>query len=150
MTVNVVPVFSVKRNASQLAGAPGAVRRESFFRMRIKLAGVLVPLNGGIELRGIKGLEPCAKPRQLARGKLFDGFFDVFGGGHVRDIAFAPGWEKGVGQGSERSARRQLHRGHSALPRCRRLSFTAEFWAAIERHLPKNRLGARRATACGI
>jgi hypothetical protein len=52
--------FSVKRrNASQL----GAVRRESFFRMRIKLAGALVPLNGGIELRGIKGFEPCAKPR---------------------------------------------------------------------------------------
>jgi hypothetical protein len=79
---SVAVTSSVKRNASQLAGAPGAVRGESFFRMRIKLAGPRVPLNGGVELRRIEGLEPRAKSRQLARGKLFDGFFDVFGGGH--------------------------------------------------------------------
>jgi hypothetical protein len=41
------------------------------------------------ELLRVEGLEPRTKPRQLARGKLFDGFFDVFGGGHVRDTAFA-------------------------------------------------------------
>jgi hypothetical protein len=34
-----VAVISVKRNASQFAGASGAVRGERFFRMRIKLAG---------------------------------------------------------------------------------------------------------------
>lgn len=84
----------MKRNASQLGRAPGAVRGKRFFRMRIELAGARVPLNGGVELRRIKGLESRAKPRPLARDKLFDGFFDVFGGGHVRDIAFARGAEK--------------------------------------------------------
>ena len=62
---------------------------ESFFRVGIKLAGALVPLNSGVELCRIKGFEPRAKPRQLARGKLFDGFLDVFGGGHTKNIAFA-------------------------------------------------------------
>jgi len=32
-------------------------------------------------MRRIEYLEPGAKPRKLARGKLLDGFFDVFGGG---------------------------------------------------------------------
>src|SRR6266404_4408510 len=64
--------------ASQVARAPGAVRGERFFRMGIEPAGVDVPL------------EPGAKPRQLARGKLFDGFLDVFGGGHGGNIAFVP------------------------------------------------------------
>jgi len=41
------------------------------------------------------GLEPRAKPRQLARGKLLDGLLDVFGGGHVRYIALARRAEKG-------------------------------------------------------
>jgi hypothetical protein len=65
------------------------VRRKSLFRIRIKLAGADIPLNGGVELRRIEGLEPGAKPRQLAWGELFDGFFDIFGGGHVPNIAFA-------------------------------------------------------------
>jgi len=85
----------MKQNASQFAGAPGAVRGESFFRMRIKLAGTYVSLNCGVKPLRVEGLEPCAKPRQLARGKLFNGFFDVFGGGHVGDIALGRGTEKG-------------------------------------------------------
>jgi len=72
---------------------------KGFLRMRIELAGTNVPLNGGIEPLRVEGLKPRAKPRQLARRKLFDGFFDVFGGGHVGDIAFVWGAEKGGMQG---------------------------------------------------
>jgi hypothetical protein len=75
--------ISVMRNASHVARATGAVRGKSFFRMRIKLTGARVPLNGGVELLRVEGLEPRAKPRQLARGKLFEGFFDLFGRGHA-------------------------------------------------------------------
>ena len=67
----------------------------SFFRMGIELAGADVPFDRGVELLGVEGLEPGAKPRQFARGKLFDGFLDVFGGGHVGNIAVAPVTGKG-------------------------------------------------------
>ncbi|HZE54923.1 MAG TPA: hypothetical protein VE111_16860 [Bradyrhizobium sp.] len=63
--------------------------------MRIELASPNVLLNGGIELLRVESLKPRAKPRQLARRKLLDGFFDVFGGGHLGDIAFAWGAKKG-------------------------------------------------------
>ncbi len=53
--------------------------------MGIQLAGADVPLNRGVELPCFEGLVPRAKARQLVRGELFDGFLDVFGGGHVRD-----------------------------------------------------------------
>jgi hypothetical protein len=59
--------------ASQLAGAPGTVCGESLIRKRIKPAGARIPFNRGVEPQRVEGLEPCAKPRQLARGKLFDG-----------------------------------------------------------------------------
>ena len=85
----------MKQNASQVARAPGAVRGESFFRMDIKFSGADVPLNRGVELAGVEGFEPGTKARQLARGKLFDGFLDVFGGGHVGNIAFTLDTEKG-------------------------------------------------------
>ena len=58
-----------------------------FFGKGIKFAGTRVPLDRGVELRRIESLEPRTKPRQLARGELFDGFLDVFGGGHLGDIA---------------------------------------------------------------
>jgi hypothetical protein len=90
----------VRRNASQLPGAPGAVRGESLFRKRIKPAGARIPFNGSVEPLRVEGLKPRAKPRQLARGKLFDGFLDVFGGGHGSDIALGRGVEKGVGHGA--------------------------------------------------
>jgi hypothetical protein len=71
------------------------VRGESFICMRIKPAGLSVALDRGVKLARVKGLEPRAKSRELARGKLFDGFLDVFSGGHARDIAFARGAQKG-------------------------------------------------------
>ena len=82
---------SVKRNASQVARASGAVRGEGFVRVRIKLAGADIPLDRSVELLRVEGLEPDAKPCELARGELFNGFLDFFGGGHVGDIAFARG-----------------------------------------------------------
>jgi hypothetical protein len=92
----------LKRNASQIARLPGAVRGESLFGLRIKLAAARVPLNGSIELRRVEGLEPRTKPREFARRKLLDGFLDVFGGGHDRDIAFRRGAKKGGGRNGKR------------------------------------------------
>jgi hypothetical protein len=96
--------ISVKRNASQVARAPGAVRRKSFFRMAIKLAGADVPLNRGVELRSVERLEPGTKALQLARRKLFDGFLDIFGRGHMEYMAL---WlEPKKGRPATRRARR--------------------------------------------
>jgi hypothetical protein len=67
----------------------GAVRGKGLFRMHIKLAGAGVLLNGGIEPLGVEGFKPRAKPRQLRRRKLFNGFFDVFGCGHKGNMALA-------------------------------------------------------------
>jgi hypothetical protein len=78
----------MERNASQIARTPGAVRRKSFIRYCIKLAGARVPLDRGIELLCVVRFEPRTKPRQFTRGELFDGFFDVFDGGHSGNIAF--------------------------------------------------------------
>jgi hypothetical protein len=72
----------MKRNALQVARVSGAVRSESLFGLRIKLAGARVPLNGSIELRRVEGLKPRTRPREFAPAELFDGLFDVFGGGH--------------------------------------------------------------------
>ena len=57
--------------------------------MRIKLAGLRVAFDRGVELSRVKRLEPRTKPRQLARGELFDCFLHVFCGGHAEDVAFA-------------------------------------------------------------
>ena len=65
------------------------MRGKGFFRVRVKLAGARVPFNDSVELLRVEGLEPRAKSRQLPWSQLFDGLFDVFGSGHVGDIAFA-------------------------------------------------------------
>ena len=65
------------------------MRGESFIRMRIKPAGLGVALDRGVKLARVECLEPRAKSRQFMRGKPFDGFLDVFSGGHAGDIAFA-------------------------------------------------------------
>src|SRR5829696_2862089 len=75
---------------------PGTVRGERFFGMGIQLAGADVPFDRGIELGHVEGFEPGAKARELARGKLFNGFLDVFGGGHSRNIAFVTAAEKAI------------------------------------------------------
>jgi hypothetical protein len=79
----------VKRNASQVARTPGAVLGKSFIRKSIELSDAGVPLNGDIELFRVECPEPRAKPRKLTGGKLLDGFFNVFGGCHAENIAFA-------------------------------------------------------------
>jgi hypothetical protein len=99
------------------------MRGKSFFRMHIKLACACVPLNSSVELRGVEGFKPRAKPRQLARGKLFDGFLDVFGGGHVKDIALGRDAEKGV----ERS-----HKTHAAHEMADRVALIRLFRLRIE------------------
>ena len=48
---------------------------KGLFRVRVKLAGADVPLDGGIKLLRVECLEPGAKPRQLVGCKLFDGGF---------------------------------------------------------------------------
>jgi hypothetical protein len=68
---------------------------KGLFGLRIKLAGLGIAFDGAIELLRFKGFKPCAKPCELARGKLFNGFFNVFGGSHVGNIAFACESEKG-------------------------------------------------------
>jgi hypothetical protein len=64
------------------------MRGKGFFRECIKLAGLGVTLDRGVELLSVEYLEPCAKPRKLARGKLFNGFLDVFGSGHPGNVTF--------------------------------------------------------------
>jgi hypothetical protein len=58
-------------------------------------AGPGIAFDRVVELLRVESLKLRAKPRELARGKLFDGFFYVFGSSHVRDIAFASDTEKG-------------------------------------------------------
>ncbi len=59
------------------------MRGKGFICMRVELAGPGVPLDCGVELLRVERFEPRAKSRQLTRGQLFDGLFDVFGGGHA-------------------------------------------------------------------
>jgi uncharacterized protein (UPF0335 family) len=70
------------------------VSGKGLFRVCVKFAGVRVSLDGGVELFGIKCLEPGAKPRQLARGELLNGFLDILGGSHGHNIAFTQETEK--------------------------------------------------------
>ena len=68
--------------------------REGFFCKCIEFSGVRIVLNGGVEPIGVKHLEPCAETCQLPRVQLLDGFFDVFGGRHMRNIASVRRYEK--------------------------------------------------------
>jgi hypothetical protein len=81
-------------------GRAGAMCGESLFRKRIKPAGARIPFNGTVEPLRVEVLEPRAKPRQLARGKLFDGLLDVLGGSHASDIALERLTEKGAEHGA--------------------------------------------------
>jgi hypothetical protein len=70
------------------------VSGKSFFRMGVKFASARVSLDGGIELLGIKGLEPGAKPRQFVRGELLNGFLDIFGCRHKTEHSIHAGNRK--------------------------------------------------------
>ena len=63
------------------------MRGNRFFRMRVKLAGVRVSLNGSVELGRLECLEPLAKASKLTGGELFNGFLDFLDGGHAGGIA---------------------------------------------------------------
>ena len=78
----------VKRSASQVARATGAMSSKGLVRVRVKLAGARVTLDGGVELLGIKGFEPGTKAGQLARRELLNGFLDILGGRHGQNISF--------------------------------------------------------------
>ena len=68
--------------------------REGFLCECVEFSGVRIVLNGGVEPIGVKHLEPCTETCQLPRVQLLDGFFDVFGGRHIRNIASARRREK--------------------------------------------------------
>ncbi len=70
------------------------MRSKRFLCMRIELASACILLNRGIKSFGVKDFEPGTKPRQFSRGEPFDGFLDIFGGGHTANIAFASGEAK--------------------------------------------------------
>ena len=70
--------------------------REGFLCKAIELSSRGIALNGGVEPIGVKHLEPCTETCQLPRVQLLDGFFDVFGGHHIRNIASVRRREKGA------------------------------------------------------
>jgi hypothetical protein len=70
--------------------------REGFLCECVEFSGVHIVLNGGVEPIGVKHLEPCTETCQLPRVQLLDGFFDVFGGHHIRNIASVRRREKGA------------------------------------------------------
>jgi hypothetical protein len=88
------------------------MRGKGLFRARIELAGVSVALDRSVKLLRIERLEPRAKPRQLARIELFDGFFNVFGGRHGEDIALPREAQKG---GARRLGRRRRDDGRLSM-----------------------------------
>ena len=68
--------------------------RQGFFCKCIEFSGLRIVLNGRVEPIGVKHLKPCTETCQLPRIQLLDGFFDVFGGRHVRNIASVRRYEK--------------------------------------------------------
>jgi hypothetical protein len=83
--------ISAKRNASQLARAPGAARASSACASSFP---ALISRSMAASNCSASKTSNQAKPREFARGELFNGFLDVFGGGQVGDIALARGTEK--------------------------------------------------------
>jgi hypothetical protein len=68
--------------------------REGFLRKPIELSSRGIALNGSVEPVGVKNLEPCTETCQLPRIQLLNGFFDVFSGRHMRNIASVRRYEK--------------------------------------------------------
>ena len=70
--------------------------REGFLCECVEFSGVRIALNGGVEPIGVKHLEPCAETCQLPRVQLLDGFFDVFGGRHIKEYSIRAAPRKGA------------------------------------------------------
>jgi hypothetical protein len=68
--------------------------RQGLFCKRIEFSGLRIVLNGRVEPIGVKHLKPCTETCQFPRIQLVDGFFDVFGGRHMRNIASVRRYEK--------------------------------------------------------
>lgn len=63
------------------------MRGKGFLCKGIELSVVRVALDGYIEPISLEGLVPRTKTGQLSRVQLLDSLFDVFGGGHIANIA---------------------------------------------------------------
>ena len=88
--------------------------REGFLRKPIELSSRGIVLNGRVEPIGVKHLKPCTETCQLPRIQLLDGFFDVFGGRHITNIASVRRYEK-VGMNAD--GRITPARSPAAVPR---------------------------------
>jgi hypothetical protein len=79
-------------------------------------SGLRATPDRSIDLLRVESLEPGAKPRQLARGKLLDGFLDVFSGGHAEMYSIcARGTKARNGAQGMARALREIH--HLRKPR---------------------------------
>ena len=90
------------------------MRGKRFIGKPIELAGLGIPVDRRIELLRVEFFEPRAKPRKLAGGKLFDGLFDVLGGGHALYIAFFSGSQNGAWLAGRNSEAIELANSFSA------------------------------------
>ena len=68
--------------------------REGFFCKCVEFSGVRIALNGRVEPIGVKHCKPRTETCQLLWVQLLDGFFDIFSGRHVKNIAFPRRHEK--------------------------------------------------------
>ena len=75
-----------KRYVSQVSGLPRAIGRKRFLGKSIESAGVSISFNRSVKSIGVKRFEPRTKAGQLGGRQLLDGFFDVFGCCHFRNI----------------------------------------------------------------
>jgi len=59
----------------------------SLIGTRVQFFSVRVTFNGGIKLRRVERLKPCAEPCELVQRKLLNGPFDFFGSRHVANVS---------------------------------------------------------------
>jgi hypothetical protein len=71
------------QNASHLAGAAGAVLRESIISHCVQLASPNISFDSLIETLSIKRFKPHAEPVKFRRSELRNSSFDFFDRGHT-------------------------------------------------------------------
>src|SRR4051812_17934433 len=74
------------QRVSQVSELTSAIGRNGLLCKCIELAIARVTFDRSVEPISVERFEPRAKSRQLPRGLLLDGFFDVFGGCHPGNI----------------------------------------------------------------